>query len=108
MSKHSFTGQEPIITEEEPKKDGEAVIFRAGEVPTPTENEAKEAANTEAAQTPQNSEERLAALDSRFSVYLEAKRLLRFIQYFRPINADLVPFNSICREFIGNSCFDYT
>lgn len=49
----------------------------------------------------------LTALDPHSPVYQEAKRLLGFIQYFRPLAADLVPANSICREFIGNSCFNY-
>ena len=35
--------------------------------------------------------------------YLEAKRLLAFLQWFLPINNDLIPDNSILREFIGNS-----
>ena len=35
--------------------------------------------------------------------YLEAKRLLAFLEWFLPINNDLIPDNSILREFIGNS-----
>jgi uridine kinase len=35
--------------------------------------------------------------------YVEAKRLLAFLEWFLPIEADLVPDNSILREFIGNS-----
>ena len=35
--------------------------------------------------------------------YLEAKRLLAFLDWFLPINYDLIPDNSIIREFIGNS-----
>ncbi|MCL1872726.1 MAG: nucleoside kinase [Clostridiales bacterium] len=50
----------------------------------------------------------LTALDPHSPVYQEARRLLRFIQYFQPIAAELVPANSICREFIGQSCFIYT
>ncbi len=37
--------------------------------------------------------------------YMEAKRLLHFLQYFLPFEPDEVPFNSILREFIGKSCF---
>lgn len=35
--------------------------------------------------------------------YIEAKRLLAFLEWFLPINIDLIPDNSILREFIGNS-----
>jgi uridine kinase len=37
------------------------------------------------------------------SEYLEAKRLLAFLDWFLPIDSDLIPDNSILREFIGNS-----
>jgi uridine kinase len=35
--------------------------------------------------------------------YVEAKRLLAFLDWFLPCGAELVPGNSILREFIGNS-----
>ncbi len=35
--------------------------------------------------------------------YVEAKRLLAFLEWFLPINPDLIPDNSILREFIGGS-----
>ena len=35
--------------------------------------------------------------------YLEAKRLLSFLEWFLPIQSGLVPDNSILREFIGGS-----
>jgi len=35
--------------------------------------------------------------------YIEAKRLLSFLQWFLPIDADLIPDNSLLREFIGGS-----
>lgn len=35
--------------------------------------------------------------------YVEAKRLLAFLEWFLPEESDLVPDNSILREFIGNS-----
>ena len=35
--------------------------------------------------------------------YIEAKRLLAFLQWFLPIGEDLIPDNSILREFIGGS-----
>lgn len=37
--------------------------------------------------------------------YQEAKRMLKFLEYFLPCNADLVPINSILREFVGGGCF---
>ncbi len=38
--------------------------------------------------------------------YHEAKRLLKFLEYFLGIDSKNVPANSICREFIGGSCFN--
>lgn len=38
--------------------------------------------------------------------YLEAKRLLKFLNYFLGMASEDVPKNSILREFIGGSCFD--
>ncbi|HIX77168.1 MAG TPA: nucleoside kinase, partial [Candidatus Fusicatenibacter merdavium] len=38
--------------------------------------------------------------------YQEAKRLLKFLDYFVGIPSEPVPQNSILREFIGGSCFD--
>ena len=35
--------------------------------------------------------------------YVEARRLLMFLEWFNPCNAGLVPENSILREFIGGS-----
>jgi uridine kinase len=35
--------------------------------------------------------------------YLEANRLLSFLQWFRPAQLDVVPENSILREFVGGS-----
>jgi uridine kinase len=35
--------------------------------------------------------------------YVEAKRLLAFLEWFLPLESDLIPDNSIMREFIGNS-----
>lgn len=37
--------------------------------------------------------------------YYEAKRLLKFLEYFQGIDSKNVPANSICREFIGGSIF---
>jgi uridine kinase len=35
--------------------------------------------------------------------YVEAKRLLAFLEWFLPMDSDLVPDNSILREFVGGS-----
>jgi uridine kinase len=35
--------------------------------------------------------------------FIEAKRLLAFLEWFLPLEGDLVPDNSILREFIGDS-----
>lgn len=37
--------------------------------------------------------------------YYEAKRLLKFLNYFLSVPAENLPINSICREFVGGSCF---
>ena len=37
--------------------------------------------------------------------YIEAKRLLKFLNYFLPIPADDIPKTSIMREFIGGGCY---
>jgi uridine kinase len=37
--------------------------------------------------------------------YVEAKRLLKFFDYFVPVPSEEVPNNSLLREFIGGSCF---
>ena len=38
--------------------------------------------------------------------YQEAKRLLKFLEYFLSIDREHIPKNSIVREFVGGSCFD--
>jgi uridine kinase len=37
--------------------------------------------------------------------YYEAKRLLKFLDYFVSVDSSFLPRNSICREFVGGSCF---
>ena len=37
--------------------------------------------------------------------YMEAKRLLKFLDYFLPVPSEDIAKNSILREFIGGSCF---
>ena len=37
--------------------------------------------------------------------YLEAKRLIKFLDYFLGVSSEEVSKNSLLREFIGGSCF---
>jgi uridine kinase len=37
------------------------------------------------------------------SEYIEAKRMLALLEWFQPVSSDLIPDNSILREFIGGS-----
>ncbi|NLC17897.1 MAG: nucleoside kinase [Clostridiales bacterium] len=47
----------------------------------------------------------LFGIDRNSKEYVEAKRLLKFLDYFIGTPADAVPKNSILKEFIGGSCF---
>lgn len=38
--------------------------------------------------------------------YYEANRLLKFFEYFLGVSSEELPNNSICREFVGGSCFN--
>ncbi|MBR1478698.1 MAG: nucleoside kinase [Lachnospiraceae bacterium] len=38
--------------------------------------------------------------------YYEAKRLLKFLNYFLSVPSESLPNNSLCREFVGGSCFN--
>lgn len=38
--------------------------------------------------------------------YHEAKRLLKFLEYFLGVSSENLPNNSLCREFVGGSCFE--
>jgi len=48
----------------------------------------------------------LFGIDRESKEYIEAKRLLKFLDYFVGVNSEEVPKNSILREFIGGSCFN--
>lgn len=37
--------------------------------------------------------------------YVEANRLLKFLDYFLGVNTEDIPTNSLVREFVGGSCF---
>lgn len=47
----------------------------------------------------------LFGMDKRCPEYVEAKRLLKFLDYFVGIRSEMVPSNSLLREFIGGGCF---
>ena len=38
--------------------------------------------------------------------YYEARRLLKFLEYFLAMDTSKIPTNSIAREFVGGSCFN--
>lgn len=38
--------------------------------------------------------------------YNEAKRLLKFLDYFVGVPCEMIPNNSILKEFVGGGCFD--
>jgi len=38
--------------------------------------------------------------------YYEARRLLKFLEYFLTIGSESLPNNSLAREFVGGGCFD--
>lgn len=47
----------------------------------------------------------LFGIDRDSEEYIEAKRLLKFLDYFLGVNSEVVPKNSILKEFISGSCF---
>lgn len=47
----------------------------------------------------------LFVIDKNCPEYLEAKRLLKFLDYFVGIGSENIPMNSLLREFVGGSCF---
>ena len=47
----------------------------------------------------------LFGIDRRSPYYSEAKRLLKFLEYFLAAGTEGIPYNSIIREFVGGSCF---
>lgn len=53
----------------------------------------------------QYAEPLLYAVPSNCEEYQEAKRLLKFLDYFLGISGDTIPHNSLIREFIGGNCF---
>ena len=49
----------------------------------------------------------LQEIDNSYVEYAEAKRLCEFLKYFEDIEDKYVPQNSLLREFIGGSIFEY-
>ena len=50
-------------------------------------------------------EAQLFGVERECPEYIEAKRLLKFLDYFVGIGSEKVPTNSLLREFIGGGCF---
>lgn len=48
----------------------------------------------------------LFGIEKECPEYVEAKKLLKFFDYFVGINSDYVPGTSLLREFIGGGCFN--
>lgn len=47
----------------------------------------------------------LFGIDRNCDEYVEAKRLLKFLDYFIGTPSEIIPPNSILKEFVGGSCF---
>ena len=47
----------------------------------------------------------LEAIDHESPYFVQANRLVKFLKYFKDIEATWIPCNSILREFIGGSSF---
>lgn len=54
----------------------------------------------------QYAEPLLFAVPKDCDEYYEAKRLLKFLDYFLGLEVTNIPMNSILREFVGGGCFD--
>ncbi|WP_394924235.1 nucleoside kinase [uncultured Robinsoniella sp.] len=54
----------------------------------------------------QYAEPLLFSIDQDEPEFLEAKRLLKFLDYFVGMPSENIPHNSILREFVGGSCFN--
>lgn len=53
----------------------------------------------------QYAEPLLFGISSGAEEFSEAKRLLKFLDYFLGVSSEQIPHNSILREFVGGSCF---
>ena len=55
----------------------------------------------------QYAEDALNTIDRESHHFIQANRLLKFLKYFKTIDASLVPKHSLLREFIGGSQFEH-
>lgn len=53
----------------------------------------------------QYAEPLLFGITPKMEEFSEAKRLLKFLDYFLGVSSEQIPHNSILREFVGGSCF---
>lgn len=53
----------------------------------------------------QYAEPALFAIEKDCEEYMEAKRLLKFLDYFVGVGSENIPTNSLLREFVGGGCF---
>lgn len=54
----------------------------------------------------QYAEPALFGIEKDCEEYIEAKRLLKFLDYFVGIGSENIPTNSLLREFVGGGCFN--
>ncbi len=47
----------------------------------------------------------LYSIDKNCKEYIEAKRLIKFLDYILGVTSEHIPGNSLLREFVGGSCF---
>ncbi len=47
----------------------------------------------------------LREITAEYPEHVEARRMLKFLSYFRPLSPESVPDTSILREFVGGGCF---
>ena len=101
-SHRGTTAQDTIARWQSVRKGEESFIF-------PYQEEADIMFNSaliyELAVLKQYAEPLLYAVPSNCNEYQEAKRLLKFLDYFLGIPGDTIPSNSLIREFIGGNCF---
>lgn len=98
-----ITAQETISRWKSVRKGEESYIF-------PFQEEADAMFNSaliyELAVLKQFAEPLLFGIDKNCAEYIEAKRLLKFLDYFLGVNTEGIPNNSLVREFVGGSCFN--
>ena len=48
----------------------------------------------------------LEEIGPEYQEYSEARRLITLLKYFEPLSSELIPNNSLIKEFIGGSIFE--